>query len=78
MIRLTIQMREHYAEPRNQHCLDNKLCLATSLSYENEFPKEGDDSLVLASIDKFDDKSEAYLRSQLNRYSQTEGKKATC
>jgi translation initiation factor 2 subunit 1 len=29
--------------------------------YENEFPKEGDDSLVLARIDKFDDKSGAYV-----------------
>jgi translation initiation factor 2 subunit 1 len=29
--------------------------------YENEFPPEGDDSLVLARIDKFDDKSGAYV-----------------
>jgi translation initiation factor 2 subunit 1 len=29
--------------------------------YENEFPAEGDDSLVLARIEKFDDKSGAYV-----------------
>merc|ERR1719387_1679221 len=29
--------------------------------YENEFPAEGDDSLVVARIDKFDDKSGAYV-----------------